>query len=115
MLAHPFSPTSPHPPPPTLPCRSLPSQIIYTSFRLTKLPYHTSVPRTRLSFVDLERPRGAVPLHMDLSRQASEETCSESQGGSYIRALHVKTNIMECVHPVDMAVIVSCANGVGGS
>lgn len=37
---------------------------------------------------------------------------SQNQGGSYIRALHVETSVMERVHPVDMAVIVGCAKGL---
>ena len=37
---------------------------------------------------------------------------SQSQGGSYIRALHVETSVMERVHPVDMAVIVGSAKGL---
>ena len=44
VVTPPFSPTSPHLPPPAAQCRSLPSQIIYTSSRLTKLPYHTKRP-----------------------------------------------------------------------
>ena len=37
---------------------------------------------------------------------------SQSQGGSYIRALHVETSVMERVHPADMAIIVGCAKGL---
>ena len=37
---------------------------------------------------------------------------SQSHGGSYIRALHVETSVMERVHPADMAVIVGCAKGL---
>lgn len=37
---------------------------------------------------------------------------SQSQAGSYIRALHIETSVMERAHPADMAVIVGCAKGL---
>ena len=36
----------------------------------------------------------------------------QGRGGSYIRALHIETKLMEHVDPMDMAVIVGCAKGL---